>query len=251
MGYKINRLLQDWPPHGVGTQHWLNSKGIDFRLADKYVRSGWLERLGHGAYIRAGSTVDWQVAVQALQKQLDLDIHPGAMTAFDLRGYAHYLPLGGREVTLFAKAKTRLPSWFSNHLWSQPMQLVTTSMFANYRDAVSTVKVNNAELKVANLELAAFETMYLVPQRQSFDEAMQVMESLTALRTPVLQRLLETCQSVKTKRLFMLAAERSGHPWLGDLDLSSVDFGSGKRTIHPGGHLNRKYNLVVADTNYQ
>ena len=37
------------------------------------------------------------------------------------------------------------------------------------------------------------------------------------------------------------------HPWVTGLDLSNVDFGSGKRTIHPGGRLDEKYNLIVAD----
>ena len=250
MESKINLLLQDWPPHVVGTQRWLNSKGIDYRLADKYVRSGWLNRLGHGAYVRAGSTVDWPGAVHALQKQLGLDVHPGAITAFDLRGYAHYLALGGREVVLFAKAKTKRPSWFSNHPWSQSVRLVTSGMFVNDKDAVSTIKYEDVELAVATLERAAFEMMTLVPKQQSFEEALQVMESLTSLRPHVVQQLLETCRSVKAKRLFMVAAERMNQPWLDGLDLSSVDFGTGKRTIHPGGRLDKKYNLVVADTDY-
>ena len=250
MRSKINRLLQEWPAHGVGTQRWLKSNGVDFRLADKYVRSGWLKRFGHGAYVRAGSAVDWPGAVQTLQKQLELDVHPGAISAFDLRGYAHYLALGGREVVLFARANTRLPSWFSNHSWLQPVRLVTTNMFSNDMNAVSTVKTKDIDLSVATLELAAFEMMYLVPKQQSFEEAIQVMESLTALRPHTVQRLLETCRSVKAKRLFMVAAERMNHPWLDDLDLSHVDFGAGKRTIHPGGRLNKKYNLVVANTNH-
>jgi hypothetical protein len=86
-----------------------------------------------------------------------------------------------------------------------------------------------------------------VPKRQSYEEAFQVMESLTSLRPQVLQRLLEGCSSVKTKRLFMHAAERSNQPWLQRLNLSKVDFGSGRRTIHAGGRLDRKYDLVVAD----
>lgn len=251
MGSKINLLLQDWPQHTVGTQRWLNSKGIDYRLADKYVRSGWLNRLGHGAYIRAGSTVDWPGAVHALQTQLGLDVHPGAITAFELRGYAHYLALGGREVVLFAQAKVKLPSWFSNHRWSQPVRLVTCGSFVNDKDAVSKVRIEDVELAVATLERAAFEMMHLVPMQQSFEEALQVMESLTALRPDVVQRLLETCRSVKAKRLFMHTAERMNHPWLDGLDLSRVDFGTGKRTIHPGGRLDKKYSLVVADTNQQ
>lgn len=250
MGSKINQLLQDWPVGVVGTQRWLNSKGVDYRLADKYVRSGWLERLGHGAYVRPGSTVDWPGAVYALQTQLDLDIHPGAITAFELRGYAHYLALNGREVVLFGKAGTKLPSWFSNHRWSRPVTLVTSRLFGDNDDRVSMVKTDHIQFAVATLEQAAFEIMYLVPKRQSYEEALQVMESLTSLRPGVVQQLLESCRSVKTKRLFMHVAETLNHPWLDSLDLSRVDFGSGKRTIHPGGRLDRKYNLVVADMSY-
>ena len=251
MGSKINHLLQEWPPRVVGTLRWLSTHGVDNRLADKYVRSGWLKRLGHGAYVRAGATVDWPGAVHALQAQLGLDVHPGAMTAFDLRGYTHYLALGGREVVLFGKTGTKLPAWFSRHRWSQPVTLVTSCIFNGNDDGVSAFKFDDVELDVATLERAAFEMMYLVPKRQSYEEALQVMESLTSLRPQVVQRLLENCSSVKTKRLFMHAAERMSHSWIGSLDLSNVDFGSGKRTIHPGGRLDRKYNLIVADSNHE
>ena len=86
MGSKINQLLQQWPSGTVATLRWLNSRGVDRRLADKYVQSGWLERLGHGAYKRAGAIVDWVGAVHALQTQLALAVHPGAITAIELRG---------------------------------------------------------------------------------------------------------------------------------------------------------------------
>ena len=249
MGSKINRLLQVWPDGVVGTQRWLSSHEVDSRLADKYVRSGWLKRLGHGAYIRAGSTVDWPGAVHALQAQLGLDLHPGAMTAFELRGYAHYLALGGRQVMLFGRTGTKLPTWFSNSRWSQPVTLVTARLFRDPEQAVSMVRTDNLELVVATLERAALELMYLVPKRQSYEEALQIIESLTSLRPQIVQQLLENCTSVKAKRLFMHAAERMNHPWIGRLDLSRIDFGSGKRTIHPGGRLDKKYNLVVMDMN--
>lgn len=249
MGSKINQLLQAWPAGVVGTQRWLTRQGVDFRLADKYVRSGWLERLGHGAYIRAGSTVDWPGAVHALQFQLGLNLHPGSITAFELRGYAQYLALGGREVVLFGSAPTKLPSWFTGHTWSQSVSLVTSNSFGKNEEATSSLKVGGVELTVATLERAAFEMMYLVPMRQSYDEALQVMESLTSLRPQIVQGLLENCTSIKTKRVFMHTAEQLNHAWVSRLDLSRVDFGSGKRTIHPGGRLDTKYNLVVADAN--
>ena len=108
-------------------------------------------------------------------------------------------------------------------------------------------KFEGIELEVATLERAAFEMMYLVPKRQSYEEALQIMESLASLRPQVVQRLLECCTSVKTKRLFMHAAEKLDHPWLSRLNLSYIDFGSGRRTIHAGGRLDKKYSLVVAD----
>ncbi|MGE3296389.1 MAG: type IV toxin-antitoxin system AbiEi family antitoxin [Porticoccaceae bacterium] len=247
MASKINQLLQQWPAGTVATLRWLNRRGVDRRLADKYVQSGWLERLGHGAYKRAGATVDWAGAVHALQTQLKIAVHPGGITAIELRGYSQYLALGAREVVLFGNPGTKLPAWFEARSWSRPVTLVTTSVFAVTGNTTSKLPVNGVDLEVATLERAAFEMMYLVPKRQSYEEACQVMESLTSLRPQVVQQLLEGCTSVKTKRLFIHAAERANHPWLKHLDLSKVDFGSGRRTIHTGGRLDKKYDLVVAD----
>jgi len=247
MGSKINQLLQQWPPGNVATLRWLNTRGVDRRLADKYVQSGWLERLGHGAYKRAGASVDWVGAVHALQTQLALAVHPGGITAIELRGYTHYVSFGARAVVLFGNPGTKLPAWFEAQTWSRPVTLVTTGVFAGTENTTSTLRVDEVDLQVATLEQAAFEMMYLVPKRQSFEEAFQVVESLTSLRPQAVQQLLVRCTSVKTKRLFMHAAERVNHSWLKHLDLSKVDFGSGRRTIHAGGRLDRKYDLVVAD----
>jgi len=247
MGSKINQLLQQWPPGNVATLRWLTSLGVDRRLADKYVQSGWLERLGHGAYKRAGASVDWFGAVHALQTQLALAAHPGGITAIELRGYTHYLSFGARAVVLFGNPGTKLPAWFEAQTWSRPVMLVTTGVFGSTENTTSTLRVDEVDLEVATLERAALEMMYLVPKRQSFEEAYQVMESLTSLRPKAVQQLLECCTSVKTKRVFMHAAERANHSWLKHLDLSKVDFGSGRRTIHAGGRLDKKYDLVVAD----
>jgi hypothetical protein len=59
--------------------------------------------------------------------------------------------------------------------------------------------------------------------------------------------VIEVAQISSIMRLFMHAAEQLDHLWLSRLDLSNIDFGSGRRTIHAGGRLDKKYNLVVAD----
>jgi hypothetical protein len=248
MRSKINLLLENWPDGGIATLHWLRKQSVDRRLADKYVQSGWLRRLGHGAYQRPRAAVDWPGAVGALQSQLGLCVHPGAMTAFELRGYAHQLALGERAVTLVGAPGTRLPRWFKRHSWSRPVTFVTTRIFPSSEHATAPFRYAGTDLEVATPERAAFEMFYLVPRRLSYAAALQVMESLTTLRPRAVQHLLETCTSVKTKRLFMHGAERFHHPWLPHVDVARVDFGAGKRTIHPGGTLDRKYELVVAES---
>ena len=51
------------------------------------------------------------------------------------------------------------------------------------------------------------ELLHLVPEKEPFDEAKLLMEGLTTLRPSVLQPLLENCNSVKAKRLFLSLAE--------------------------------------------
>ncbi len=247
MSTKINLLLQQWPPRTVGAMRWLKGKGVDSRLVDRYVRSGWLERIGCGAYKPKGWTVDWAGALHALQAQLGLALHVGGIAAAELRGHAHYLSFRPRPVLLFGKPGTRLPAWFVRQRWSRPQMLVATGAFGGNGDAVSALSVDGVEIGVATLEQAALEMMFLVPKRQSYEEALQTMESMALLRPAVVQRLLEGCKSVKAKRLFLHAAERLRHPWLQHVDTARVDLGVGRRTIHAGGRLDGKYDLVVAD----
>ena len=69
-----------------------------------------------------------------------------------------------------------------------------------------------------------------------------------ALTLRLVQALLERCNSVKVKRLFMVLAESFQHAWVKKLDLSKVDFGKGKRILVRGGRFDSKYNITVPDT---
>jgi len=71
------------------------------------------------------------------------------------------------------------------------------------------------------------------------------MEMLTGLRPDLLQKLLEECKSIKVNRLFLYMAEKAGHSWLDDLDLSKIDLGKGKRSIVKNGVLNSKYQITI------
>lgn len=66
------------------------------------------------------------------------------------------------------------------------------------------------------------------------------MENFVSLRSEIVQRLLVICRSIKVKRLFMYMAEKQGHSWVSQLDLSRIDFGKGKRMIVPNGRYDSK-----------
>ena len=87
-----------------------------------------------------------------------------------------------------------------------------------------------------------------VPVKQSFDEALKIMESLTTLRPDVVQDLLLHCNSVKVKRLFLYLAEYCRHHWFSRLNFDGINLGSGNREIYAGGQLDKKYKITVPKT---
>ena len=51
---KLMRLMQDWPQGTVITTAWAEQIGISRQLLKRYQDSGWIERLGRGAYKKPG-----------------------------------------------------------------------------------------------------------------------------------------------------------------------------------------------------
>ncbi|MDP1989640.1 MAG: type IV toxin-antitoxin system AbiEi family antitoxin domain-containing protein [Syntrophales bacterium] len=100
-------------------------------------------------------------------------------------------------------------------------------------------------VRISAPERAMLEMLRLVPQKVGFDEARLVRGNLATLRPEVVQGLLESCRSVKVKRLFLYMAENQELPWLAKLDLSKVDLGAGKRIIVPKGRYDAKYRIIV------
>ena len=78
---KLNRVLTAWPQGAVAVSRWLEAQGAYQQLVHEYEKSGWIRRIGQGAYVRVGGTVDWTGGLHALQEQLKLPIHAGAKTA--------------------------------------------------------------------------------------------------------------------------------------------------------------------------
>ena len=249
---KINRLLIAWPQGTVAVSRWLEAQGAYQQLVHEYEKSGWIQRIGHGAYLRAGDSVEWSGGLYALQEQMMLPVHAGAKTALQMQGYAHFLPMGkGGAMSLFGSPGTRLPAWFRQYDWGLEVRYTTTKLFVDDPNAALTKKeLATYAITLSAPERAIMEVLYLVPAEVSFEEADLLMESLTTLRPRLVQPLLEQCHSVKVKRLFMFLAESHNHAWVRKLDLSKVDFGKGKRMIVKGGRLDTKYSITVPDSGF-
>lgn len=251
---KINKVLRAMPAGGVVTSDWLRAQGVYQQLAARYVASGWLERVGRGAYKRRGERVDLMGALYALQSQLGASLHPGGKTAFQLRGHGQFLKLwrptsfegaiGEGGAYLFGAAKEKVPAWFK--AFQPDVDYTLSNLFgAQEKLGVSAMSQGSCEVNVSSLERAMFEVCFHVPEKVGFEEALELSEGLITLRPQLVQELFEACRSVKAKRLFLYFAEKHSHAWTRELDLKKVDFGKGKRSIVAGGEYIEKYQIVV------
>ena len=247
---KINKLMQRWPKNTVAVYPWLKKFGIYRQLAEKYVESGWIERVGRGAFKKEGDRLNWFGGIYTLQTHLDMTVHPAGKTALQLQGKAHYLPANFKQlkVEFFGGQNEKLPVWFKDYEWEIEIRYVMTGLFGKEKKlGLSEYDTGNFEIKISSPERAILELCYDVPGQETFDELDKIMESLVTLRPSLVQELLENCSSVKSKRLFMYYAEKNEHPWVEKIDLTRVDLGKGKRSLCKNGRYNRKYKIVVPE----
>ena len=251
---KINSLLREWPKNTVMLHVQLKKHGIYQQLADKYVKSGWLESIGRGAFIKAGDKVDWKGALFALQKQLGLSVHVGGKTAFELMGAAHFLRLGqGGDIWLFDNDGNRLPGWFvsdSINKWEYKLRHIASKIFdldKSSRLGLIEHSLGDFSVVISSKERAILEMLYLVPAKQTLVDAKYLAEGLMTLRPDVVQKLLESCCSIKVKRLFLFLADFCNLPCLKELELSKIELGKGKRMIGVGGRYISKYLISIPE----
>lgn len=246
---KINQLLRAWPNGTVAVYPWLKKQGISRQLADTYCKGQWIERIGVGAFKLSGDTVDWTGGVYALQYDLNYDIHVAAHSALELQGYGHYIPLGdSKSIWLYkpTSEKRNLPLWFVEYFSKDnAINYVKRNLFTNNNLEIVDISVKNYSLKVSSPERAIIEVVDLVPNYLTCEYALHLIEGMTTLRPKALEKLLTCCKSVKTKRLFLLLAERQNHPWLKRISFQKIDLGLGKRMIGAGGYYSRKYQISI------
>lgn len=240
---KLKNLLEEHIPGTILLASWLEKKGISHDLQKYYRRSGWLESVGTGAFKRPKDLVQWQGALFAVQTQANLPVHVGGPSALSLQGLAHYVRLGEETIHLFSP-QIKLPAWFLKYKWQTKIEHIKTSVLPTETGLINHEE-KNFTILISAPERAILECLYLAPDQFDLVECYQLFEGLANLRPRLLQDLLELCNSVKVKRLFLYMAHKAKHQWLSFIDLSKISLGHGDRSVVKGGIYVSQFNISI------
>jgi hypothetical protein len=252
-----SRLASLVPEGMITSRQWLMEKHLSRHAIDNLVKSGQLEVVANGAYARPPSVVSWQAVVCSLQTMFHFDLVVGGLTALELQGLGHYIPMSSRtQAHLYISQAP--PSWLSRILkdvvfiYHSNIELLGRTGKKSQDDhalGLYTTTYNWKQgmrpLVLSTTERAILEVMAAVPKYVSFEHAEQLMQAMTALSPRRLQELLEKCHNIKVRRLFLWMAERQNYPWLHKLERDKIDLGSGNRMLFKGGRLDKKYKITV------
>ena len=209
--HSLIRQLYVTLPHGAPFDvHVLKDQKISPKQAARYVESGWLVRLGQGVYGFPSDKLDAPGCILLLQKKSP-GLHVGGRSALALHGVRHNL--GTHESwTLWGDRRFLLPEWFTSRFSAR---YVHTRLFAWKPTSLNAETVSTPvgvldNLKVSVPERALLELLSEVGLHQDLEEARNLFDGLRNLRTDILGRLLSSCTSVKTVRLFLSWARETG-----------------------------------------
>lgn len=242
--YKLKTLFKELQPDCIVTSAWLSEMGISRDLKKYYLKSGWLEALGRGAYKKPGDQVEWQGALNVIQKQSETKVHIGGLSALSLQGFSHYFRLSSETLYLFTPANTKLPKWFSDYNWNYEL-FHKQSNFLPSDLGLREIEVKSIPVRISTPERAILECLLLAPQMFDLVECYQLFEGLVNLKPKLISELLTHCSSVKVKRLFLYMTEKINHQWFQFLKTDNIDLGKGNRMLAENGVYNAKYMISI------
>jgi hypothetical protein len=247
--YHLHNLV----PYGLLiTRTWLLDKGILRHSLDNLVKRRELEPVAHGVYKRPETDLTWKGVVTSLQ-YMGQNLIVGGVTALELQGLTHYLPMSNNRV-IHLYGYSSLPPWVKKLCLVEKFQWRGNSRLWGKKqesksETTSTIPMywleNSRTFKISSPEQAICEILADVPNNLSFEHAGNLMEGLLHLSPTRLQIVLENFKHVKAKRLMLWFAERQHHPWFNRLALEKIDLGSGKRVVVKHGKLDKKYQITV------
>lgn len=165
----LKRALFGLPPGLPVTMSHLKGFGISRQLVHHYVQHGWLTQLGYGYYLRPGDKLTETGSVASLQAN-GVAVHIGGKSALALKGFTHYLSMGGETLTLFGRGVRNLPKWFQQQF---KVGLSNSRLFDDPEKPAEQYCVSRLSQTadapfVSEPERAVLEMLDLVPKLQTY-----------------------------------------------------------------------------------
>lgn len=229
---------------GLLFSEWLLKEGYSSQLLKKYRDSGWLKPLGKGVMYPSNIVPTAYGALSSYNEQLSKTFRVAAHSALELAGFNHYVPIGKPLLMVAYPKAQRKPQWIESDIFDMTFKLFSTEIFTSIETTM--VRVDNDISILASVPEQAFlECLSLATTQYSYMDLYYIMEQLTTLRPLVLQHLLEEIKSINVKRMFLYMAEKSGHAWYDDLDLSQITLGDSKIQMVKNGVYVSEYKITV------
>lgn len=239
----LKQIIAKTPLNIVFLSSWLEKQGIKPKSIFDHKKYGWLEAIGRGAFIKSGTKPDVLGGVNAIQYQTTYDLHIGGKFVLDNYHNVRQYLRNNQPLELFSGERKDIPKWFSNTFVGSYKLKKTSFLPTNI--GLEEKEIAGIKLKISSPERALLEMLQNVPEQNSSQEAYQIFELMTVMKPELLNKLLQVCQSVKVKRLFMYFASKTSYPWVNKLD--KIDLGSGVRIIDKTGKYDKMYNLIIND----
>ena len=191
---------------------------------------------------RTGDRLSAFGALQSFNEQVGKSFRVAAHSALELWGFNHYVPMG-KPLLMISTTSDKMPQWMKHDVFDREFKFFKTKVFV--RAQITTLTYLDWRLLISSPEQAFMECLLLTPRQYDYMDLFYIMEQLTTLRPNVVQSLLETTKHYKMKRLFLYMAEKAGHYWYEDLDLTKIDLGTHKLQLVKSGIYISKYKMIV------
>ena len=210
----------------------LQVRGLSAFRASALARGGWLVHLARGVYMLPGDTLTRDGCLAFLSGQIP-GFHVGGKTALAWRGVRQNIAFR-EHLNLWGNAPRRLPGWFTQRFAAdyQSTQLFDDGLPQGC--GLQPLPGGNARVLVSVPERAMLELLSDVGKLQSLAEAQDLVESLTGLRTKVLDELLLHTDRIKVVRMAASMATSMKLPWTALAEKHSERIGGGARWVAVG-----------------
>jgi hypothetical protein len=222
---------------------FLKRQGYSAQLLYKYVKSGWLRKVGPGVYQRDHGKTDPLLTIKAIQQHLKLPFYVGAQTAMYMQGVMHYIKFKHKHKCFILNQDLKLSKWI---LSFEALDIIKRKLF---KPEMAESFVYQDEIKISSHERALIEMSALIPKKATFDELVHLMDLSPSLRAPLIQQLLENCTSIRAKRIFLYVAEGTQHSWFKRINVKKIYLGKGTRQIVKNGIYIKKYDICIPRLN--